>query len=192
MSDLENSPDQLTEESDKELVLLASSSGFSLSVLDGDPDEDLASSSFLESIVDVGDAAIDDGELLPGAPFPDVFLGVDGGVFSAASASGSSSSSVSACPPPVDAVFFMVSSATFVVGNWSPGVSFPVVFLVVDGGVSSAASATFVVGNCFASASSLFDPSSDVDAASSDVLDSLSADLDKFFFAAFLDSVPSP
>ena len=39
-------------------------------------------------------------------------------------------------------------------------------------------------------ASWLFDPSSNVDVASSDVLDSLSADLDKLFFAAFLDSVP--
>ena len=100
LSDLENSPDQLTEESDEELVSLASSAGFSLSVPGGDPDEDLALPSILESVVDVGDAAIDDGEL-------------------------------------------------------SPGPSFPVVFLGVDGGVSSAASATFVVGNCFASSIAL-------------------------------------
>jgi hypothetical protein len=139
LSDLENSPDQLTEESDEEFVSLASTSDFSLSVLDGDPDEDLASSSFLESIVDVGDASIDDGELSPGAPFPVVFLGVNGGVSSAASAT-------------LDELF-----AATVLDCLPPAIRVDV-------------------------ASSLIDPSVDVDAALLDVLD--------FFSATVLDCVP--
>jgi hypothetical protein len=160
LSDLEKLPDQLTEELVEELASVASSATSSLSVFDEDPDEALVSSSFSEldlsiassfdDVVNVGKAGIDVGELSPGASFPVVFLGVDGGVF-------------------------------------------------------CAASAMFVVGNCFASsialaeftatpvcvASLLLDPFSDVDVASSYVLDSLSADMDKLFFAAFLDSLPS-
>ena len=96
LSDLEKLPDQLTEELFEELASVASSATSSLSALDEDPDEALALSSFLESdlsiassfddVVDVGDAAIDDGELSPAASFLVAFLGVDGSALSAASA----------------------------------------------------------------------------------------------------------
>ena len=96
LSDLEKLPDQLTEELVEELASVASSATSSLSAFDEDPDVALASSSFSESdlsiassfddVVDIGDAAIDVGELSPAASFLVAFLGVVGSASSADSA----------------------------------------------------------------------------------------------------------